>query len=100
VIEAIPTELAQSQYSRFRVYVDQQRNVVLRSRYWDDADVEVKEFLAVPSAVQEFDGIWVPTRSKMLSHQQDTATFLTISDVVPNPTVKDSAFDLRRLESH
>ncbi|MCH2171514.1 outer membrane lipoprotein-sorting protein [Myxococcota bacterium] len=100
VIEATPTKLAQSQYSRFLVYVDKERYVVLRSRYWDDAEVEVKEFRAVPSALLEFDGIWVPTRSKMRNHQQETETSLTISDIEPNPIVKNSAFDLRRLESH
>jgi len=100
VIEARPTPLANSQYGRFRIYVDQQRYVAMRTRYWDRAGVEVKEFRASTADVKQFDGIWVPLRATMYSHQLDSTTTLIISNLDPNPEIPDTTFDLRRLESH
>ena len=60
VVEVVPKPFAASEYSRVRVYVEKARFVPLRTRYWDDAGVEVKELRAVPSEIRNFDGRLAP----------------------------------------
>ena len=43
VVEVTPKPDANSEYSKFVVYVDKSRCVPLRTRYWDEKGVEVKE---------------------------------------------------------
>jgi hypothetical protein len=99
-VEVVPTPEAQSQYTRFIVYVEREHFVPLRTRYWDDRGIEVKELRADPEGVREYDGIWVPTRLKMRNLQLDTFTSLRVDHLEPNPKLPRSTFDLRRLESH
>lgn len=100
VVELFPEEIAKSEYSRIRVFIDQQRSVVLRARYWDEAGVEVKEFRAPPELVRDFDGVFVPTRAVMKHLLNDSATTLVIDEIDANPAFDDETFNLRRLEGH
>jgi len=100
VVEVLPKPFAASEYSRVRVYVEKERFVPLRTRYWDDAGVEVKELRAVPSEIREFAGIWLPMKATMRNLQQDSFTTIVVSNFVPNPSLAQSTFDLSRLESH
>ena len=99
-VEVTPTPEAESQYTRFIVYVEKEHFVPLRTRYWDDRAIEVKELTADPAGVREYDGVWIPTRLEMRNLQLDTFTSLRIDDLKPNPPLPRSTFDLRRLESH
>jgi hypothetical protein len=99
-VEVTPTPEAQSQYTRFIVYVEREHFVPLRTRYWDDRGIEVKELRADPESVREYDGIWIPTRLEMRNLQLDTFTSLSVDDLEPNPELPRSTFDLRRLETH
>jgi hypothetical protein len=98
VVQLFPEEIATSEYSRIQVFVDKQRHVVLRSRYWDEAGVEVKEFRAPPELVREYDGVFVPTRAVMKHLLNDSATTLVIDELEANPAFSQETFDLRRLE--
>jgi hypothetical protein len=98
VVELFPEEIASSEYSQIRVFVDQQRNVVLRARYWDEAGVEVKEFRAPPELVREYDGVYLPTRAVMKHLLNDSATTLVIDELEANPPFDEETFNLRRLE--
>ena len=100
VVELKPLDTTDSDYSRIRVYVDEERYVVLRALYWDGAGVAVKEFSAVPSEVREFDGVWVPMRTTMRNLLLESHTRLIVTDLIPNPELSQSTFDLGRLESH
>ncbi len=100
VVELFPREFVDSEYSRIRVYVERERPVVLRARYWDGAGVEVKELAAAPEAVKEFEGVWVVTRSTMRNLLLDSWTRLEVAKLQPNPDFDRDTFDLRRLESH
>ena len=74
--------------------------MVLRSRCWNSAGVEVKEFASAPGSVERFDGVWVTLESTMRNLLLDSYTKLIISELVPNPELAQDAFDLGRLESH
>jgi len=100
VVEVMPRAFAASEYSRIRVYVEKQRFVPLRTRYWDAAGVEVKELRAVPSEIREFDGIWLPMKVTMRNLQLESFTTLVVTNFVPNPDLPQTTFDLSRLESH
>ena len=100
VVEVVPKAFAASKYSRVRVYVQKAHFVPLRTRYWDEAGVEVKELRAVPSEVREFDGVWLPMKVTMRNLQLESFTTLVVTNFVPNPDLPQATFDLSRLESH
>jgi hypothetical protein len=96
----VPKPFAASEYSRVRVYVEKERFVPLRTRYWDSAGVEVKELRAVPSEIRQYDGVWLPMKVTMHNLLLDSYTTLVVSNFVPNPDLPQATFDLSRLESH
>lgn len=100
VVEVTPLDHADSDYSRFVVYVEQKHYVPLRTRYWDDREIEVKELTADPASLREFDGVWVPMSTTMRNLQLDTYTSLHIEELEPDPKLRATDFDLRRLETH
>jgi len=100
VVELVPRERAASEYSKVWVYVDQERFVPLRTRYWDSAGVEIKELAADPATLREFDGIWIPMAATMRHLLLETSTRLVVTHFVPNPELGENVFDLSRLESH
>jgi hypothetical protein len=100
VVELVPRDRSESEYSKVEVSVDRERFVPLRSRYWDAAGVEIKELSADPARVRDFDGVWVPMEATMRHLLFETWTRLVITDLVPNPPLGEDVFDLGRLESH
>ncbi|MEN8181175.1 MAG: outer membrane lipoprotein-sorting protein [Myxococcota bacterium] len=100
VVEVTPRAHADSDYSKFVVYVEKEHYVPLRTRYWDDRDLEVKELRAQHDSIQDFGGIFVPLHTTMRNLQLDTYTSLEVQSLEPNPKLRPTDFDLRRLESH
>jgi len=100
VVELVPRAKANSAYSKVWVYVDRERFVPLRTRYWDAAGVETKELAADPATLRQFANIWIPMRVTMRNLLLETSTTLVITDFVPNPALAETVFDLARLESH
>jgi Outer membrane lipoprotein-sorting protein len=99
VVEATPTASYDSEYSKFVFYVDRQRFVPLRTRYWDGAGVEVKELIAPPEQVRDFDGVYVPMLMTMRNLMLESYTTLHITKLIPNPDLPEGTFEIRRLES-
>jgi hypothetical protein len=100
VIDATPTAQADSDYSRFLVYIDVDRFVVLRTRYWDRAGVEVKELRANTGTVRQIEDVWVPMELTMRNLPRESYTRLEIAELVPNPDLPSALFHLRHLEAH
>jgi hypothetical protein len=101
VVEVTPLPHVDSEYSRFQVYVEKAHSVPLRTRYWDDRGLEVKELRADPARIREFDGVWVPMAATMRNLQLETFTRLRVEELRPNPPdLRPADFDLRRLEGH
>ena len=99
VVEGTPTGLMDSEYSRFIFYVEKQRFVPLRVRYFDEAGVEVKELRSRAQDVEEFDGLFVPMKISMRNLLLDSFTNLEVLSFEPHPALPDRVFELRRLES-
>ncbi len=100
VVDVVPDPATDSEYSRFRVWVERERFVVLRSVYWDRAGVELKELRAPVAAVRDFGGIYVAMHTDMKHLQLGSYSRLTIDELQPNPTIPRKTFDPARLEAH
>ncbi|HEY8455087.1 MAG TPA: outer membrane lipoprotein-sorting protein [Actinopolymorphaceae bacterium] len=100
VVEVTPRPGTESEYSRFRSWVDRERDVVLRTLYWDTSGVQVKELRAPAEEVRAFDGVWVPMRTEMRNLLTGGYTVFHVEQLAPDPEVADGEFDPRRLESH
>lgn len=84
-------------YARSMVYVDQELDVPLRTRHWNDAGFEEKELSAPRDKIQEFVGVWIPMESTMRDLGEDTHSVLYIDHVDPNVELSDRYFDPKRL---
>ena len=60
----------------------------LRTRYWDEVGVAIKELSSPHARIREFDGVWVPTESTMLDLLEDTRSTLTVDGLDVNPTLR------------
>jgi hypothetical protein len=100
VVEIVPRAESDSEYSRFVSRIDRERLVVLHTRYWNTAGVEVKEMKAPSADVEKFEDIWVPMRAEMRQLMTGGYTVMTVEELIGNPPMPDREFDPRRLESH
>lgn len=100
VVDVVPKEHANSEYSRFRILVEKEHCVPLLTRYWDPRNLLVKEMSVPPESVKEIGGIWWPHEFTMRNMQLETFTTLFVEELEPNPKLARKVFDLRRLESH
>jgi len=99
-VEAIPTDLADSEYSRFEILVDRERFLTLHTRYWDSAGVEVKQMRVDPGSVVRLEDVWIAKRMTMSSLRLESSTTLEVAELEPNPELPRDTFTLRRLEAH
>lgn len=100
VVEAVPKNHANSEYSRLRIWVDKQRNLPMLTRYWDGREIPVKELRVEPSQVERIEGVWVPRRMTMRHLKLESYTTLQLDEIEPNAKLTKTTFELRRLESH
>jgi hypothetical protein len=100
VVEVVPKPEENSEYSKFVIHVDKTSCVPLLTRYWDEKQVEVKRLDVAPGKIQHLDGVSWPMELTMRNLQLDSFTTLVVEKLEPNPKLKRSDFDLRRLESH
>ncbi len=98
VVEAIPTAESESGYSKFWIYVEGTHFVPLKTRYWDEAGVEVKVLTADPASIRKIEDIWLPVRATMRHLLHETYTRLEIGWLSPNPDLPTKFFTQRQLE--
>jgi hypothetical protein len=99
VVEIIPKDYVDSDYSRFVIHVEKKTCVPLLTRYWDERGILVKELTAPFADIAEMEGVHWPGRLTMRNLQIDSFTTLTVQKLEPNPEIDRTTFDLRRLES-
>jgi len=100
VVEVTPRPEADSEYSRLVAYVDRERCVPLRTRYWDEKGVEVKELTVPFDAIQTFGDVHWPMRLTMRNLKLGSFTELTVEHLEPDAALADKEFEVRRLQSH
>ena len=97
VLEVRMKPFVDSQFKTVRTWIDKQHYIALRSIYRDDQGLEMREFLADSTSVQDFDGAWVPTRSTMLNLREKTSTTILIEALDPNVHLGDQHFSQLQL---
>ncbi len=100
VIDATPTAEARSQYSKIRVWIEKKRPVVLRTHYWDNKEVRIKELEVDANAIELQRGVWIPKHMTMTHLKMDSVTTLEVSEIMGNVVHNRSQFDLSRLNGH
>jgi len=100
VVEVIPRQHENSEYSRFLSYVDKSSCVPAFTRYWDEKGVEIKQLTVPLDKVKEIEGVHWPMELTMRNLQLESFTTLTVEKLDANPKLARRDFDLRRLESH
>jgi len=98
VVEATMKPTGSSRYTKILVWLEPEHYVPLRTRYWDEVGVAIKELSSPHARIREFDGVWVPTESTMLDLLEDTRSTLTIDRLDVNPTLSDQDFALSELD--
>lgn len=98
VVEATMLPASKSRYSRSVAAIEKEHFVPLRTRYWDEVGVEVKELRSPRASLKAYDGVWVPTESTMTDLLEDTKSTMTLEKLDPNPKLEDNEFSPTALE--
>ncbi len=105
VVTVIPHADTRSQYSKFVVTIEKERAVPLKTDYWDDRGVHIKELRADPRSIEMYMSvdrgepkqIWIVRRSKMMHLKRESQTVLNVLDFVPSPELTERDFSQREL---
>jgi hypothetical protein len=97
VIVLTPLPDFDSEYSKMQIYVEKQRAVPLRVRYWDDRGTEFKELLVPLEHIERREEVWIPMRMSMKNKKLQTYTHLVVDEMSAGIKIPRTNFDLRRL---
>ena len=86
-----------SKYKKTLAYLEQEHYVPLKARYWDRANVEIRNMRAEPDSVKEFNGVWVATAQTMVNIQEGTSSEMFVEDLDPNVELAEELFSTFRL---
>ena len=98
VVEAFVKPGSKTEYSRSLSYIEKEHFVAIRTRYWDEVGVPVKEAVVDRLKIEEFEGAWIPTETTVTDLLEDSSSTLHVDVLEPNPELTDEAFALSRLE--
>ncbi len=96
VIETVPGEGRDSQYSKSVVWMDKASDVVVKVDFYDQRERHVKQLRV--NRLEKKDGIWTAMDTEMENLTRGTRTRLVTLDVKYNQGLDDSMFTLRHLE--
>ncbi len=100
VVEAVPHEKKQSEYSKLRIYIEKERSLPLRTRYWNKREIEIKTLGVDRPTIEKIDDVWIPKQMTMRSLRRGTYTRMTVEEVEPNVQLENNTFEMRRLIGH
>jgi hypothetical protein len=98
VVEATMLPESRSHYSRSVAVIEKEHYVPLRTQYWDEVGVAVKELRSPRASIKVYDDVWVPTESTMTDLLEDTKSTVTLEKVDPNPELDDTDFSTAAIE--
>lgn len=97
VVESRVKEGVAAEYQRVIAYIEKQHFVPLRTRSFDEVDVEVKEMTAPLAKLRQFGDLWVASESTVRDLAQDTTSTLFIDELDTNPRFNGGTFSASRL---
>ncbi len=100
VVEAVPREKKQSEYSKLRIYIEKERSLPLRTRYWNKREIEIKTLGVDRPTIEKIDDVWILKQMTMRSLRRGTYTRMNIEEIEPNVQLENNTFEMRRLIGH
>jgi len=97
VVEANVKETIDVEYHKTISYLEKEHYIPLRTRYWDDHGVEVKEMTAPESKIRAFGNASVATESTMTDLRQQTSSSLYVEGVDTAPNFHPKIFTVTQL---
>lgn len=97
VVEANVKETIDIEYHRTITYLEKEHYIPLRTRYWDDFNIEVKEMTAPQSKIRAFGDTWVASESTMNDLRQQTSSSLHVLALDTEPKFHRKIFTVSRL---
>jgi hypothetical protein len=107
VVEVTPKDSAQSEYSKFDVYVTRDQFVPLRVLYWDQDGLKLKELNAKRDSITSYEHvqndapkrIWIAKEQKIVHLKLESWTELFVTKLDPTVDLKSRHFSERELTS-
>ncbi len=96
VVETVPGEGRDSQYSKVVVWMDKSSDTAVKIDFYDRRDRHVKQFRV--DRLEKKDGFWTVMDSVMENLARNTRTRLETLEVKYNQGLDDAMFTVRRLE--
>ena len=100
VIEALPREKTNSEYSKLRLYIEKDRALPLATRYWNQRELETKALRVDRSSIERIDRYWVARRMTMKSLKLRSFTRMDVEEITPGIDLNAKSFEMRRLLGH
>jgi hypothetical protein len=97
VLEVTMKPFVDSEYTTMRTWIDREHYVPLRTLYRDANGVELREMIAEPASIENFEGAWVATRSTMYNLKEKTSTSVFVEALDPDVALADQAFSTFQL---
>lgn len=90
VVDFVPVDLTDSNYSKRTVWVNKQTFLPVKIAYFDKSGQQFKT--ALYGGVQQINGIWTVTKIKMETPRQSSVTLLQYQHTEYNPALDDGLF--------
>lgn len=105
LIDGVPVYVVESnlkrsidvEFHRTLSYLEKEHYVPLRTRYWDDFDVEAKELTAPHDGIKNFGEVWVAAESTMHDLMQQTRSTLHVDQLDTDVVFGKQIFAVSRL---
>ncbi len=109
VVTVIPHAETESQYSKVRISIEKEHFVPIRTLYWDNKQVLIKQLDAQVESLEGFEGevsesesaepktIWIARRARMTRKKNGHFSTLDIQRFAANPALRERDFSQREL---
>jgi hypothetical protein len=97
VVEATLKPFVQAQYRTTTAYLEKEHFVPIRAVYKDENGVALREAVSNYDSIRNFDGIWIPTESRLVNLKENTTTMVIVDDLDANPEIGEHLFSTFRL---
>jgi len=105
VVAVVPRPETESEYAKLVLYVEQEHFVPIRTLYWDNKRVLVKQLDAEPESIERHAArrhgqardVHIAMRSRMKHLKLETFTELSIESLEADPKLRDRHFSEREL---
>jgi hypothetical protein len=100
VLETVPTDAAQSAYTKVLSYIDKKTCVVIKSESFEGGDRLRRVMTSKPDQMLEDHGIFAPTEVVMKDVRDETSTIVTVEDLEIDGEMDERSFQVSALGRH